>query len=187
MEKNRIVLNCLLWIVLCIPHNLEARDAGNKVRRIANSYVGIHEKGGNNAGFTSYIFQRKMKAVGWRPGYAWCSFFVMLVLEEGNVPNTINGWAPTSFNEDEPIFVNNKFVAKPDPTKVQVMSLCYNKFKKKRNRGIGHTGIVQEFGQYSFSTTEGNTNASGTRDSRTGDSVCSKRRPYSANTLISEW
>ncbi len=154
----------------------------------AESFIGIVEKGGNNKGFTDPYFRKLMEKQGWRPGYAWCSFFVMGVLDECNVPHTITGWSPTAYNRKDVIFTNGKFVQSYSPNDVLVMTLSYgDKNNKARYKGIGHTGIVELVGKYSVRTVEGNTNDRGTRDSRTGDGVYRKVRPLSRNLHITRW
>lgn len=159
---------------------------GYCVRVTAASFIGINEKGGNNKGFTDRYFRKLMEKQGWRPGYAWCSFFVMGVLEECGIPNTITGWSPTAYNKKDVIYTDGRFYQSHSPGDVLVMTLSYND-KKKRFKGIGHTGIVELIGKYSVRTIEGNTNERGTRDSRTGDGVYRKVRPLSRNLHITRW
>ena len=160
---------------------------GYCVRITADSYIGIHEKGGNNKGFTNRDFQKLMYDQGWRPGYAWCSFFVMTVLNECNIPNTITGWSPTAFNRKDVIYADGRFHQKYSPKDVLVMTLSYGKSTSARYRGIGHTGLVYAIGRYSVQTVEGNTNEYGARDSRTGDGVFKKIRPLNKSIHITRW
>lgn len=160
---------------------------GYCVRVTAEAFIGIHEKGGNNKGFTNVYFRNLMYKQGWRPGYAWCSFFVMGVLDECDIPHSINGWAPTAYNKKDVIFTDSKFKQTYSPNDVLVMTLSYSNTTKSRYKGIGHTGIVELIGKYSVRTIEGNTNERGTRDSRTGDGVFRKVRPLSRNLHITRW
>ena len=128
-----------------------------------------------------------MKQQGWKPGYAWCSFFVMAVLNECGIPNTITGWSPSAYNRRDVIYTDGKFVQPYSDKDALVMTLSYNKFKGKRYKAIGHTGIVDKIGRYSVRTIEGNTNEQGMRDSRTGDGVYYKIRPLSKNLHITRW
>jgi hypothetical protein len=158
------------------------------VKLTAESFIGIVEKGGNNKGFTDPYFRKLMEKQGWRPGYAWCSFFVMGVLGECGIPHTITGWSPTAYNRKDVIFTNGKFLQSYSTNDVLVMTLSYgDKNSKTRYKGIGHTGIVELVGKYSVRTVEGNTNDRGTRDSRTGDGVFRKVRPLSRNLHITRW
>jgi hypothetical protein len=129
-----------------------------------------------------------MEKQGWRPGYAWCSFFVMGVLEKCGVKNTISGWSPTAYNRKDVIFTDGKFQQAHSPVDVLVMTLSYSQFKNtNRYKGIGHTGIVEKLGENSVRTIEGNTNDKGSRDSRTGDGVYKKVRPLTKNVHITRW
>jgi hypothetical protein len=188
MAKNKVILICLLWVFTILPTNSLVSNDGYCVKLTAGSFIGIVEKGGNNKGFTDPYFRKLMEKQGWRPGYAWCSFFVMGVLDECNVPHTITGWSPTAYNRKDVIFTNGKFVQSYSPNDVLVMTLSYgDKNNKARYKGIGHTGIVELVGKYSVRTVEGNTNDRGTRDSRTGDGVYRKVRPLSRNLHITRW
>jgi hypothetical protein len=158
------------------------------VRVTANSYVGVKEKGGNNRGFTDKELKNMMADVGWKPGYAWCSFFVRAILDACNIPNTVTGWSPTAYNKKDVIFTNGRFYQSFKPGDVMVMTLSYQKFRNTgRYKGIGHTGIVDAIGQYSVRTIEGNTNNAGARDSRGGDGVYVKIRPLNSNLHITRW
>ncbi len=83
-----------------------------------------------------------MRQEGWLPGYAWCSFFVMAMLNECGVPNNITGWSPSAYNRRDVIYTDGKFVQSYSDKDVLIMTLSYAQFKNKRFKGIGHTGIV---------------------------------------------
>ena len=161
---------------------------GNCVRATAASYVGVKEKGGNNKGFTDIDLQKKMAAVGWKPGYAWCAFFVRAILDECGIENKISGWSPTAYNKEDVIYTNGRFYQRYRNRDVLVMTLSYNKFRNtKRYKAIGHTGIVDRINEHSVRTIEGNTNERGDRDSRSRDGVYVKIRPLSKNIHITRW
>jgi hypothetical protein len=188
MAKNKVVLICLLFILSFIPTYSVVANDGYCVRVTANSYVGVREKGGNNRGFTDKELKNMMAEVGWKPGYAWCSFFVRAILDACNIPNTVTGWSPTAYNKNDVVFTNGRFYQEFKPGDVMVMTLSYQKFKNTgRYKAIGHTGIVDAIGQYSVRTIEGNTNDSGSRDSRGGDGVYVKIRPLNKNLHITRW
>lgn len=140
-------------------------------------------------GFTSAEFQKELEKVGWKKGYAWCSYTVMAVLNKCGVKHTITGWSPTSYNRKDVIFTDGEFKQSFHPNDVIVMSLSYDKFKndKSRYRSIGHTGLAEKVGKSSVITLEGNTNDLGTRDSRSGDGVFRKRRPLTKHTHLTRW
>ena len=188
MAKNKVISICLLLILSIIPLYSVVADDGYCVRVTANSYVGVREKGGNNKGFTDRELKNMMTAVGWKPGYAWCSFFVRALLDACDIPNNITGWSPTAYNKNDVIFTNGRFYQSFKSGDVMTMTLSYQKFKNTgRYKSIGHTGIVDAIGQYSVRTIEGNTNDNGARDSRGGDGVYVKIRPLNKNLHITRW
>jgi len=188
MAKTSFIFWCLLFLLCFLPDYCLHADDGYCVRVTAESFVGVKEKGGNNQGFNNAELRALMAAQGWKPGYAWCSFFVMAMLAECGIPNTINGWAPTAYNRKDVVFDGGKFLKTYKEGDVLVMTLSYtNMYNSKRYKGIGHTGIVDKIGKYSVRTIEGNTNEQGMRDSRTRDGVYYKIRPLSKNIHITRW
>lgn len=187
MAKNYIVHLCLLWIALSIPVYTVADNDGYCVRATAASFVGVREKGGNNQGFGDKELQGMMAAVGWKPGYAWCAFFVRAILDECGIENTITGWSPSAYNRKDVIYTDGRFYQSFRDGDVLVATYTYSNFKKSRYKGIGHTGIVDRIGEHSIRAIEGNTNEQGMRDSRSRDGVYVKIRPLSKNTHITRW
>ena len=188
MAKGCLVPAIICFLLCCIPVYFTHADDGYCVRVTASSFVGVKEKGGNNMGFNDKALLVLMKQEGWKPGYAWCSFFVMAMLDECGIPHKITGWAPTAYNRKDVIFDNGKFYQSFSSVDVLVMTLSYtDKYSTKRYKGIGHTGIVDKIAKYSVRTIEGNTNDQGMRDSRTGDGVYYKIRPLSKNLHITRW
>jgi hypothetical protein len=189
MAKIKTLFICLLWII--IPFYSYSVSSYDYDCIIYNSteHIDITEKGGNNKGFSDPLFEKQMRAVGWKPSMAWCSFLVKLWLTQCNIPHTITGWSPTSYNKNDVIYTDGEFKQPYFKNDILVMSLSYDKFKnvKSRYKGIGHTGLVKEIGTHSVITIEGNTNDLGTRDSRTGDGVYQKRRPLNKKIHITRW
>ena len=187
MAKGCLVPAIVCLLLCCIPVYFTHADDGYCVRVTASSFVGVKEQGGNNKGFNDKALLVLMKQQGWIPGYAWCSFFVMAMLDECGIPNTITGWSPTAYNKRDVIFTDGKFLQAFSDKDALVMTLSYNSFKGKRYKGIGHTGIVDKVGKYSCRTIEGNTNEQGMRDSRTRDGVYYKIRPLTKQLHITRW
>jgi hypothetical protein len=188
MAKDTIIRGLILCLLCCLPVYTSLADDGYCVRVTASSFVGVKEKGGNNQGFNSAELRALMAAQGWKPGYAWCSFFVMAMLAECGIRNTITGWSPTAYNRKDVVFDGGKFLKTYKEGDVLVMTLSYTSmYNTKRYKGIGHTGIVDKIGKYSVRTIEGNTNEQGMRDSRTRDGVYYKIRPLSKNLHITRW
>ena len=128
-------------------------------------------------GFSNPYFQAKMEAQGWKPGDSWCAFFDKVVLHDANIPNTITGWSPSTYNRKDVIFTDGHLQQDWSESDVLIMSLGYQKYLNTRYKGIGHTGIIDRINDYSVDVIEGNTNEFGTRDSRLGDAVLLKVRP----------
>jgi hypothetical protein len=187
MAKSTFISVLVCILLCCLPVHLTHADDGYCVRATAASFVGVKEKGGNNMGFNDRALLVLMKQQGWKPGYAWCSFFVMAMLNECGIPHTITGWSPTAYNRNDVIFTGGKFVQAFSDKDVLVMTLSYSSGNRSRYKGIGHTGIVDKVAKYSVRTIEGNTNDQGMRDSRTGDGVYYKIRPLSKNLHITRW
>jgi hypothetical protein len=187
MEKNKVVFYCLFFLFAIIPVYPVVANDGYCVRATSEYYVGVREKGGNNNGFTSRELQREMTKAGWRPGYAWCSFFVKAVLDACGVQNSITGWSPSAYNRKDVIYTDGRFKKSFSNGDVLIFTLSYQKFLGKRYKGIGHTGVVDWVGKYSVRTIEGNTNDQGMRDSRTGDGVYIKIRPLNSSLHITRW
>ena len=187
MAKSCFISAFICILLCCIPVCTSLADDGYCVRVTAAAFVGVKEKGGNNQGFNDPALQVMMRQEGWVPGYAWCSFFVMAILNECGVPNKITGWAASAYNSRDVIYTDGKFKQTYSDKDVLVMTLGYNEFKRQRFKGIGHTGIVDRVGRYSVRTIEGNTNDQGMRDSRSRDGVYYKIRPLTKNLHITRW
>ena len=144
MAKNKALLVGLLWIALCIPSYTLVGNDGHTVRVIARKYIGVTEKGGNNKGFTDKGLQAEMAERGWRPGYAWCSFFVKTVLDLADIPNTVTGYSPSSYNHDDVIFTNGRFKTKDyNSDDVLVMSLSYSKFRDRKSTRLNSSHVSE--------------------------------------------
>ena len=187
MAKGTFISVLICILLCCIPVYSTHADDGYCVRATAASFVGARERGGNNRGFDDLALLVLMRQQGWKPGYAWCSFFVMAMLEECGIPHRITGWSPTAYNRYDVIYTDGKFLQSYRNSDVLVMTLSYKHHLEKRFKAIGHTGIVDKIAKYSVRTIEGNTNDQGMRDSRTGDGVYYKIRPLSKNLHITRW
>jgi hypothetical protein len=170
-----------------LPVYSVADNDGYCVRATAASFVGVREKGGNNQAFGDKELQKMMAAVGWKPGYAWCAFFVRAILDECGIENNITGWSPSAYNRKDVIYTDGRFYQSFRDGDVLVATYTYQNFRKSRYKGIGHTGIVDRVGEHSIRVIEGNTNEQGMRDSRSRDGVYVKIRPLSKNTHITRW
>lgn len=152
----------------------------------SEQFIGVTEKGGNNRDFNNKELKQLLLDAGWKPGQAWCSFMVKGLLDHCNIPNTITGWSPSSYNKKDVIYTSGRFKQDYEETDILIMSLSYNRFKNDRARykGIGHTGVVERVRERSVVTREGNTGEDGGRD---GDGFYTKVRPLTTNLHITRW
>jgi len=157
-----------------------------KIVETAYLYEGKEELKGNS-GFEEDIFQKKMEAVGWSMGQAWCSYFAELVWKEGY------GKCDSSFIEVlDKLFSANAVKAytnfkktgweistTPEPGDLVVwMSYKDGKPKKINEWYLGHIGVVTKPAELFFLSMEGNTNSYGGRE---GIEVAEMKRKYDFN------
>jgi hypothetical protein len=145
---------------------------------VAQKYVGKQEIAGN-MGFKDADFQKRMEAVGFLKGQAWCSYFTELVWKEAyniGTPESIailkkldklfSASATATFKNFE-LDGTFKVGQVPIPGAIVIF-----------RHGVGwqgHAGIVTAYanGDKVFYTVEGNTNAQGGRE---GIEVAQKSR-----------
>lgn len=141
------------------------------IASIAKKYVGQREIP-NNAGFKNSDFQKKMEAVGFLKGQAWCAYFAELVWKEAYTNNTPESVAVLK--------VLDKLFAPSATATYKNFDLDPNKnFKVSQTPVVGavviwrhgtgwqgHAGIVTGYsaGSTTFETVEGNTNSAGGRE-----------------------
>jgi len=82
MAKGCLIPALICILLCCIPLYSLLADDGYCVRATASSFVGVKEQGGNNMGFNDKALLILMKQQGWKPGYAWCSFYRACVIAE---------------------------------------------------------------------------------------------------------
>jgi hypothetical protein len=149
-----------------------------KIAETAEKYLGFTEIP-QNRGFSDATFQKKMEAVGWKKGEAWCTYFGELVCKEAmpELTNLFNRLFSGSATETW----KNFDIAKMTTQTPEVGMLAVFRFG---NGWKGHFGIVTKvFSENSFMLVEGNTNNGGSRE---GFAVCQKDRkktPYTAKGL----
>jgi len=146
---------------------------GLKVVQVAASYVGKTEKT-NNSGFHDPLFEKRMKAVGWAKGQAWCAYLVELIWKEAfaNQPHLVkaidascSGSATETYRKFD---IANQFQmgATPRPGAIVIW--------RHGTGWQGHAGIVKQvLDENTFISIEGNTNDKGGRE---GYIVAEKRR-----------
>lgn len=148
-------------------------DKGTQIAKLALAYVGKTEKS-NNSGFNDPLFEKRMQAVGWSKGQAWCSYFSELVWKEAyaadkstvdQLDKLFSGSATETFRKFD---VSKKFSVGKEP-KVGAVVIW-----RHGTGWQGHAGIVVDLiDENSFFSVEGNTNDKGGRE---GYIVSKKRR-----------
>lgn len=131
----------------------------NKVLLVARKYIGQTEKPGNS-GFNDAEFEKRMKAVGWAKGQAWCAYFVELVCREA-LPEKDEELAKLFSASAVKTYENfqkaGRASERPTPGSLAVW--------RYGDGWQGHIGVVSEIvSENIFKTIEGNTNATGGRE-----------------------
>jgi hypothetical protein len=151
-----------------------------RIIEVAEKYLGKEEVSGNR-GFKDKAFEASMKAVGWKVGDAWCSYFCELVAKEAFAGDAaklaaFNKLFSPSATATFANFKGSKLfpvLSKPQPGALVVW---------RYGQGwTGHIGIVTDpiIGN-KFGTIEGNTNKQGERE---GIFVMRKVRVHGATVL----
>lgn len=146
-----------------------------KIIALANVYRGKIEKPGN-LGFFDHTFERDMKAVGWYVRAPWCMFLVNLVWQYAyadhagmlkTVKRTFTGGALDTL---ERVKADGTFATGTEPRPGAIVIWAHGKGP------AGHAGIVISIDANTMLVSEGNTNASGSRE---GDRSAFKYRTVS--------
>jgi hypothetical protein len=152
-------------------NNLQLSDIQIKIVEEAKRWLHVREVG-RNAGFNDPDFEKQMRAIGWRPGHAWCAFFCKLIW--------LNVYKDTPMYEVLNVALSASVLvtwrnAKASPV-IQTSEkpivggiVCWGTGNGKGHEGI-HIEIRDEFNTV---TIEGNTTRAGVRE---GDKVMEKRR-----------
>jgi hypothetical protein len=144
-----------------------------KIIEVANKYVGEFEISGNH-GFKDPAFQKKIEAVGWHDGEAWCCYLQEALFKEA-YPEHIaefdklfsSGAVRTLAN-----FKNAGYGISTIPKLGSLMIMQH--FEDGIAKWQGHAGVVISLKSNSeWISIEGNTNSNGGRE---GDSVQPKNR-----------
>lgn len=135
-----------------------------KPQDVAFSYLGRTEKP-KNAGFNDAEFEKKMKAVGFQPGHAWCCYFQELVFKEAY---------PEKFKELDKLFSascvqtyhnfkNAAYLISELPREGYLV--LWQMMKDGKPQMTGHAGIVYKLNSsWEFESIEGNSNDDGGRE-----------------------
>lgn len=142
--------------------------------KLATSFVGVHEEGGNNSGPVVEMFQR---VIGKAEKEPWCCSFVMYCVKEIDAKTKAKTVLfPTE--SSQMLWIKTPKIARIERP-VAGAVIVWTKYKGEQPTGFGHVGIVREVLDKEWMlTVEGNT-APDSNDStivRDGDGVYMKRR-----------
>jgi hypothetical protein len=136
----------------------------NKIVETALKYVGEMETP-NNSGFKNKEFEKKMFAVGFQRGHAWCNYFVELVYKESlpELVKKIDKLMSASTQQTWKNFEKSglfEFEISNFPSEGDLVI-----WQSTSNKNLGHIGIVTKIiDNYNFESVEGNTNDKGGRE-----------------------
>ncbi len=153
---------------------MRTRDYGHCIVETARKEIGVTEDLGRNRG---QRVNEYLCAVNMAPGNPWCAAFVAYVLNRCGVEHTVTAWSPTSTPRHNLVYNRGRMDKHPQPG--DVFSLYYQNLGR-----IGHTGIVEDWGEDYVITIEGNTNGEGSRE---GDGVWRKKRMKRTIYKVSRW
>ena len=142
----------------------------DEIVSIAREYLGEKELKGNS-GFHDEEFERRMDAVGWKLGQAWCAYFSELVWKQA-----YNLWDATLFTRLDKLFSasavetfknfskTKDFIVSNKPIKGALM--VWRNYKNGKPHWTGHVGIVElvDHKNKRVVTIEGNSNSDGGRE-----------------------
>lgn len=149
-------------------------DIQKIIRKTALRYVGQEEIRGNK-GFKDQEFEEKMKTIGFKAGYAWCSLFAELVWREAyqqynsfvvpELDKLFSAGAVKTYNNFKK---SEHFNVSKLP---EVGAICiWQNYRDGKAHWTGHAGIVTSVDYYLdkrtgfFNCVEGNTNDIGGRE-----------------------
>jgi hypothetical protein len=143
---------------------------------ISKEYLHVREIGGNNISFNDQDFERDMKLIGWRSGWAYCVFFGKLCTfrfvskyDSTQIRELMSCFKPlviVTFRNFQKIGL-----ASFEPTKNSLA--VWQNFKDGKGQSTGHLGVVVHYDKKKIRTIDGNTNIKGSRE---GDGVFDRTR-----------
>lgn len=148
----------------------------------AMAFVGFTEQGGNNRG---QIVERFLGSTGLVGAYPWCCAYLYYVgfWSQYDAIAKKSSWplpaTASCLNLLKAAQEKNALIKIPERGDVFLMYVA-------SERRIAHTGVILSVkplpnGAFECLAVDGNTNTSGTRDSKTGDGVLIKLRTFNPN------
>lgn len=166
---------CLVFLFLAFANSSPLFNEVECLLATAKKYIGIREQGGNNRG---PVVDKIIKEAGGKPGQAWCSFMMIYLWKQCNVPHRGTNGMAMSWAKKERLVPARKAVRATD------IFTVYNRALGR----IGHVGMVYRvFPEETFFTSfEGNVNMRGDRESVGSGAKCLMRE-YKVVNGIYRW
>ena len=137
--------------------------AAARIVGIAEKQLGVHERGGHNAGPQVEAY---LRYVGLGKGHPWCAAFVSWVHGQAGFAQPRSGWSPS-------LFPTSRQIRTPKPA--ALLGIYVGSLKR-----IAHVGLITGVRQDWIESIEGNTNPAGSRE---GDGVYRRLRHRRAISL----
>ena len=192
ISNKEIIIGSSIVSVTVLSIFIARRFLGIKSRIVRNAEKYLHVReirtdGKNNYEFSDKKFEKKMKDVGWKHGYAWCASFVEVVIldtftgEKREIlkklmnPGTQDTYKNFKKNKDKYNWYNISKIPKKGAIAV---------WQNQENKSLGHFAIVTSVDFYGFKTIEGNHYTHGKEGVRRGTHTFAEYNKIKGNKLI---
>lgn len=174
-QKNNIIALIGIGFIAILISFFNYKNK-RRIIAISKAFIGQQEISGNR-GFQNEEMERLMKEVGWKPGDAWCVYFVKLIWHlqapdwlKPKIKSAISGSSQQTWQNvtQDSAFLISKI---PKPGDMVI----WQNYKNGAGLNTGHAGVVTKVNVNNFHTIEGNTNLSVSND---GIEVAEKVREY---------
>ncbi|WP_343524392.1 CHAP domain-containing protein [Pedobacter sp.] len=163
MAKNLSISISVLLLFFNVGFAQQRPLARENIRDTYQSQIGVRELTGRNDGVA---VSKYLSYVWLKPGNPWCAAFVSWTLGQNGISNARSGGCVQLMEQGRIIYRSGK------PNQIPQMGDVFFIYFAEKKR-VAHTGFVDQWGETSVLTVEGNTNEAGSRE---GDGVYRKRR-----------
>jgi hypothetical protein len=163
MAKSLFISISVLFLFFNVGFAQQKPLIRENIRNTYQSQIGVRELTGRNDGVA---VSRYLSYVWLKPGNPWCAAFVSWTLGQNGISKARSGGCVQLMEQGRIIYRSNRTIQIP-----QTGDVFFIYFPEKKR--VAHTGFVDQWGQTSVLTVEGNTNEAGSRE---GDGVYRKRR-----------